>query len=160
MTWRHFLHYWSFVKGIHWSLVDCLRKPNASSDVTIVVILNRLLNKSNKQASWRWFETPRHPCDVTLMRQTRRTKTVKLTTKSEIDAIMWPWGRRHSLIMDISHLQASSHTLKPSKMAAFSQMTFWSSFSSVKNVLRFKFYKKLFSRAVMNKKPVLFQIMI
>ena len=70
MPWRHFVHYWPFVRGIHWSLVDSLLKgPSSQVDSSykrpvmqssfFVHSLSILLNKES--ISW-WFETPWCSC--------------------------------------------------------------------------------------------------
>ena len=48
MIWKHFLHYWPFVKGFHQSPVDSLHKGPIMQNFCIffVVSLNRLLNNS------------------------------------------------------------------------------------------------------------------
>ena len=47
MAWKHFSHYWSLVKGTHWSLMDFPHKGSIrqSFGVFFVVSLNKLLNK-------------------------------------------------------------------------------------------------------------------
>ena len=54
MTWKCFLHYWPFVKGIHQSPVDSHYKGpvRQSFDVFFDVSLNKLLKK---QSSCQWF---------------------------------------------------------------------------------------------------------
>ena len=57
MTWKHFMHYWPFVKGIHrWQVVS----PHQGAviqrfGVFFVASLNNLLNKKSTS---QWFEMP------------------------------------------------------------------------------------------------------
>ena len=66
MKWKHFKHYWPFVRGIHRSPVDSLHKGPVIRhfDVSFDVSLCKLLNKQSRdryiKMSWRSF-------DVTVM---------------------------------------------------------------------------------------------
>ena len=55
--WKHFLHYWPFVRGIQWSPVDSSYTGAVMQglDVFIAVSQNMLWNK---QLSCQWFEMP------------------------------------------------------------------------------------------------------
>ena len=61
MTWKQFLHYWPFVRGIHWSRVDSHNKEPVRRvfDDFFDGSLNRLLNE---QSSCQWFQTLLCPC--------------------------------------------------------------------------------------------------
>ena len=56
MTWKLFPRYWSFVRGIHhwWQVVDSPNIRPTIRNLTLVVSLDRVLNK--KSRCW-WFET-------------------------------------------------------------------------------------------------------
>ena len=57
MTWKPFLLYWPYMRGIHQSLVDSPHKGTVlwSFDVSWVLSLNKLLNK---KSICHWFGTP------------------------------------------------------------------------------------------------------
>ena len=59
IKWKHFPHYWPFVRGIHQSLVDSSsqRPVTRSFDVFFDLCLNKWLG-NRKQSRSRWFETP------------------------------------------------------------------------------------------------------
>ena len=65
MTWKHFLYYWSFVRGIHRSLVDPPPKGPVMQNFNIcfVVSAKRLLNK-HWSCQWFWdvMKLTRHHC--------------------------------------------------------------------------------------------------
>ena len=63
MTWKCFLHYWLFVRGIHQGLVDSpVKGPVMQSfDDSFDVSLNKLLNK---QSRGRWIKMSWHSYDV------------------------------------------------------------------------------------------------
>ena len=62
----HFLHCWLFVKGIHWSMVNCHNKGPLlwSFEIFFDVRLNKLMYK---QQSYLWFMMHWSSCHVTLM---------------------------------------------------------------------------------------------
>ena len=66
MTWKRFLHYWPFVRGIHRWPVDSHHKGPVmrSFGVSFNVSLNKLLNK---QSRGRWIEKSWLSFDVTVM---------------------------------------------------------------------------------------------
>ena len=65
MSWKCFLHYWPFVRGIHWSPVDSPHKDNdAELRCFFSAGLNRLLNK---QLSCPWLDMAWHSWDVIAM---------------------------------------------------------------------------------------------
>ena len=55
IEWRHFLHYWPFVRGIHRSPVDSPHKSQWHFNVSFDVCLNKPFSKPSR--CWR-FETP------------------------------------------------------------------------------------------------------
>ena len=55
IEWRHFLHYWPFVRGIHRSPVDSPHKSQWDFNVSFDVCLNKPFSKPSR--CWR-FETP------------------------------------------------------------------------------------------------------
>ena len=62
MTWKHFPHYWLFVKGNHRWLEESPHKSLWMRNLDFLCAgLNMLLNK---QSSNRWSETPRGSCNV------------------------------------------------------------------------------------------------
>ena len=57
MKWKHFPHYWPFVRGIHW-WIPAQRPVTRSFDVFFDLHLNKCLSKQ----SWGWwFEMPSCP---------------------------------------------------------------------------------------------------
>ena len=81
VTWKCFLHYWPFVKGIHQSLVDSPHKGPVmqSSHIFFVVSLNKLLNK---QPCYQWFEMKWHSCDITVMIRGQHYQLYNLLTNT------------------------------------------------------------------------------
>ena len=67
MTWKRFLHYRPFVRGIHlWGWFPSHRGRNVDLwCFFFVVSLNKLLKQ---QSSCRWFEAPCGLCDVIIMK--------------------------------------------------------------------------------------------
>ena len=63
MTWKHFLHYWPFVWGIHQSPVDSPHKGPLMSNLNVffVVGLNKLLHK---QLRCQWLQNDHVECLV------------------------------------------------------------------------------------------------
>ena len=58
IKWKHFPCYWPFVWGIHWSLVDSLKRPVTQSfDVFFDLCLNKHLSKQSRR---QWFQTASH----------------------------------------------------------------------------------------------------
>ena len=57
IKWKHFPCYWPFVRGIHWSPVNCpsQRVVTRSFDVFFDLRLNKRFSKQSRR---RWFETP------------------------------------------------------------------------------------------------------
>ena len=53
IKWKHFPRYWSFVRGIHRSLVDCPHKDQWGG--ALMFSLNKRLSKQSRS---RWFEMP------------------------------------------------------------------------------------------------------
>ena len=65
MEWQLFPLYWPDMGGIHrWSVDSHHRASNTELEYLFYVSLNKLLNK---KSNYRWFETPWHLCDVTVM---------------------------------------------------------------------------------------------
>ena len=66
MTWKHYLHYWPFVRGIHWSPVDSPHKGSVmqSFHVSFDASLNKLLKKQLRD---RWNEMSWCSFDVTII---------------------------------------------------------------------------------------------
>ena len=68
IKWKHFPHYWPFVRGIHWSPVNTLhKKKQVTQDCDVLFDLR--LNKPLRKQSWDWwFEMPScslwHHCNV------------------------------------------------------------------------------------------------
>ena len=66
MPGKSFLHYWPFVRGLHWRPVDSLTsEPVMSFDVFFVVSMNKLLNKL--LWNFRWLTILRPLCDYSVM---------------------------------------------------------------------------------------------
>ena len=63
MAWKHFPHYWPFVRGIHWWPVDSPHKGLILWNFdSLFVKLNNLLNN---HYSCQWFEMLWWPYDIT-----------------------------------------------------------------------------------------------
>ena len=56
IKWKHFLRYWSFVRGIHRSPVDSPHKGRWRGALMFTLMNKRL----SKQSRRRWFQTPSH----------------------------------------------------------------------------------------------------
>ena len=62
ITWKRFLRYWHFVRGIHWSPVNSPHKGQAAQRFDVFFDIGL-----NKQWCRRWFETLWRSCDVTVI---------------------------------------------------------------------------------------------
>ena len=69
MPWKHFLHYWLFVRGIHQSLVDSPHRGPVMHSIGVFFAINpnKLLNKWS--SCWR-FQMSWHSYDTTVMSST------------------------------------------------------------------------------------------
>ena len=61
IRWKHYQHYWPFVRGIHWSPVDSPHKGQWRGALMFSLICARADNYWSKQSRRRWFETPMRP---------------------------------------------------------------------------------------------------
>ena len=62
MLWGRFPYYWPFVTGLHWWSL------NWASNAELHHFSALLLSLLNKQSSCRWFETPEHSYEITVIK--------------------------------------------------------------------------------------------
>ena len=88
-TWKHFPHYWPFVRRIHRKNGGFPHKGTVMQrfDISFVVGLNKLLNK---RSSRRLFETTWCPCSVIVMLSSR--KHIHMCGQYNPQLIYCPWG--------------------------------------------------------------------
>ena len=123
IKWKHFLHYWPFMRRIHRSPVDCLHKVSMmrSFDVSFDVSLRKQLKN---HSTGRWIEMFGWSFDVAVM----ISRTIFSPNNSQQIWLAKPltyWGQ--------------------DKMAAIFQTIFSNEFSWVKMLkFRLRFHRSLF----------------
>ena len=84
MTWKHFLHYWPSVKGIHYSLVDYPSNGPVTCSISLILARKAVEQEKllNKQLSRWWFGIPWHSYKVTVMNNEYRKQDMNMVSIS------------------------------------------------------------------------------
>ena len=94
MPWKCSLHYWSFVRGIHWSLewISLTKGQWFRAVMVLFVSLNKLLSK---QLNCLWFEMPWLSCNFAIMRH-------NFVNPSPCTMLRCGWAIQHRYVFDVA----------------------------------------------------------